>query len=300
MLIKKGSILSNIHSYLELQFYILSFADSQIKALQSAINTLPSGSISVKKASGKYHFFHCFNNNSHRQTKYLRNDNVASVMGKIHRRRRLEQSLRNWEEYRKIISEYSSSKLFELHKRADYIPCRSEVIIQDYFSFFSEDQKEAYLRESGKAIPKVQDSVSLILHNSNNVKLTLSEMPSTYGEGKVETADGEKVRSKTELIITEQLKAKGLEYYYEQGIVFNNNTLYPDFLIRHPVTKKFVIWEHCGLMNSGEYFEKWQRKIALYCKHEIRPCVNLVLIYEDDISVFNAKVIRDTIEYYFA
>ena len=299
-MMQKGSVMSIIHSYLELQFYILSFADSQIEELHSTIKTLPSGSISVIKDSGKYRFYHCFNNDSCRKKKYLSNDSVASVMGRIHRKSRLEHSLSCWTKFRKIISEDNSRKLLELYNNIEYIPCKSEDVILDYLSSFTEKQKKEYHRESGKELPKAEKYDSLILHNSNNMKLTLSEIPSKYGEGSIETADGEKVRSKTELIITEQLKAKGLEYYYEQGIVFNNNIIYPDFIIRHPVTKELLIWEHCGLMSSPEYFEKWQRKIAIYCKHGVRPCVNLVLTYEDDISAFNAKVIRDTIEYYFS
>lgn len=56
--------------------------------------------------------------------------------------------------------------------------------------------------------------------------------------------------------------------------------LYPDFMIRHPITGQYFYWEHFGMMDNPDYCKHACDKIKLYCQHGIIPSVNLILTYE--------------------
>ena len=57
-------------------------------------------------------------------------------------------------------------------------------------------------------------------------------------------------------------------------------TIYPDFVIRHPVTGEYYYWEHFGIMDEEDYRNHACKKINLYCKNEILPFVNLIMTFE--------------------
>ena len=283
-----------------MQIQIIEQANSQIKRLQSQIDTLPKGSLSVKFISGKYRFYHNITEQSKYEQKYLPKEVAASLAGKILKRQRLEQALRQWRKFRSIISDTIESKLKHL------MDTTSNCGLLEYgksitktLSHFDAKNQDLLLSEVDDKMPKITELNSIILHCSNDKQINLTDRVSKYEKGNITTADGFRVRSKSELIILEQLNSRVLEVYYEQGIIINNILCYPDFIIRHPVSKHFLIWEHCGLMSSQDYRDNWQKKMNTYYQNDIHPCSNLILTYEGNLSTFNAKTIKDTIDFYF-
>ncbi len=88
------------------------------------------------------------------------------------------------------------------------------------------------------------------------------------------TARGERVRSKSEVIIANQLHAAGIEYSYEPLVVINGKERYPDFVIEDDDSGEIYYWEHLGLMSDPQYRERWQRKREDYIAHGINPIEN--------------------------
>lgn len=84
------------------------------------------------------------------------------------------------------------------------------------------------------------------------------------------TARGEKVRSKSELIIADWLFNQGIPYRYEFPLTLwdpargREVTLHPDFTILDPVTRKCFYLEHFGMMDDEGYYRNAMEKIALY------------------------------------
>ena len=93
------------------------------------------------------------------------------------------------------------------------------------------------------------------------------------------TASGEKVRSKSEVILADRLAGNGLEYYYEPGILLGEQVFHPDFLIRLPGREDFVLWEHRGLTEAA-YLQSWNEKILLYRDQGILEGSNLFVSYD--------------------
>ena len=66
----------------------------QIAELTERINRLPKGYISQKTISGKVYFYHQWTENGKKQSKYLRDDEIAMLTAQIEERKRLQAALK--------------------------------------------------------------------------------------------------------------------------------------------------------------------------------------------------------------
>lgn len=107
------------------------------------------------------------------------------------------------------------------------------------------------------------------------------------------TQNGEKVRSKSEVIIADRLFSFGVPYVYESSLTLQEeNTsktfaMYPDFLVLNRRTGKQYWWEHFGMLDNPEYCEMCQRKIEIFAFNGIFPGENLIITTESSKHNFN-------------
>ncbi|MCY4532205.1 MAG: AAA family ATPase [Gammaproteobacteria bacterium] len=85
------------------------------------------------------------------------------------------------------------------------------------------------------------------------------------------TSRGEMVRSKSEVIIADQLANHDFEYGYEQPLTIDGVTKYPDFTIEDMESGLTFYWEHCGMLHVPSYRDRWEEKLKWYRNHDIRP-----------------------------
>lgn len=85
------------------------------------------------------------------------------------------------------------------------------------------------------------------------------------------TSRGEMVRSKSEVIIADQLANHGVEYGYEQPLTIEDVTKYPDFTIEDMESGSMFYWEHCGMLHVPSYRRRWEDKLEWYRAHGILP-----------------------------
>jgi ATP-dependent exoDNAse (exonuclease V) alpha subunit len=85
------------------------------------------------------------------------------------------------------------------------------------------------------------------------------------------TENGELVRSKSEWIIADKLRAAGIKYQYEQPLILDGVERYPDFTIRDEDAGTVWYWEHNGMLSNDEYRKRWERKEAAYRQEGILP-----------------------------
>ena len=76
-------------------------------------------------------------------------------------------------------------------------------------------------------------------------------------------------------------------------------TLFPDFTIRHPVSKEVYYWEHFGMMDDSAYSQKAFSKMQLYTRYGIIPSVNLITTYETKDNPLSIDTIEKVISNYF-
>lgn len=124
-----------------------------------------------------------------------------------------------------------------------------------------------------------------------------------YGENKIfETEQGDKVRSKSEVIIANMLYEyrKDILYKYERPIFIDKEgvvgKMFPDFTILNIYTGTITYYEHFGCLDDPVYAEACVKKINNYIRNGIMPGKNLVMTYESREHPLDIIVVRKTIE----
>ena len=113
------------------------------------------------------------------------------------------------------------------------------------------------------------------------------------------TDKGERVRSKSEVLIANALKSLGIPYKYEYPLYLNNGfTYHPDFKIVKMKNREIVYWEHFGKMDDPEYVDKVVRKLNAYAQNGIFPGKNLIVTFENNKRPLNLKMINLMIDQY--
>ena len=123
---------------------------------------------------------------------------------------------------------------------------------------------------------------------------------SKYAEKKtIRAKNGTRVRSKSEAIIMDLLESRGIPYRYEPVISLNDQSFYPDFLIRHPRTGKLYIWEHLGKTDDADYLNSNMEKIRRYILAGYLPSVDLIITWESQEHPLDIRYVSFLISYYF-
>ena len=113
------------------------------------------------------------------------------------------------------------------------------------------------------------------------------------------TMKGERVRSKSEVIIADMLSKEGIPYRYEYPLYIKGfGKIYPDFTVLNIKKREELLWEHFGMMDDAEYAEAAIRKIATYEQNGIYPGEKLILTYETRKNPINQRVINGLIEHF--
>lgn len=113
-----------------------------------------------------------------------------------------------------------------------------------------------------------------------------------------ETAEGTKVRSKSEVMIANELYYAGIPYRYECQHLINGSSYYPDFTIRNKRTGQMFIWEHFGLSTNRSYMTDTVNKLANYADAGLVHGKNFIMTYESDKMPLSITTIRLMIETY--
>ena len=113
------------------------------------------------------------------------------------------------------------------------------------------------------------------------------------------TDRGERVRSKSEVLIANTLNKNGIPYKYEFPLTLKNGiTIYPDFTVLKIKTRKTFLWEHLGMMDDMEYVRVAIRKLDSYRESDIYLGNDLLLTHETSKSPLTSTTIENTIRNY--
>ena len=123
-------------------------------------------------------------------------------------------------------------------------------------------------------------------------KMISEDVPEHY------TSLGERVRSKSEVMIADTLKQENIPYRYECPLSLGGKTVYPDFTILRTGDRETIYWEHLGMMDNPEYVQSALRKVRMYEEQGIYPGIRLILTMEIGFIPINITVIRRMIRMY--
>ncbi len=113
------------------------------------------------------------------------------------------------------------------------------------------------------------------------------------------TAKGERVRSKSEVIIADRLAAKGIPYRYECPLKVRKKTIHPDFTILRMSDRRILYHEHCGKMDDPDYKEDMVERVNDYSAVGIILGDRLFCTFESDNTPFDVRTIDRLIDMHF-
>ena len=171
-----------------------------------------------------------------------------------------------------------------------------------YLQYWSAEKKPCNLRVPDMEIQKtelllqrrtaLQQDCSLLQQHIQNIEkefpcfceqvsLPQSKTVPKDNQKPYPTLKGDFVRSKSEVIIANELYIAKISYEYEKPLYLKGyeHPFLPDFTIQ--LHDKTVYWEHCGLMSDEQYRTKWERKKRVYEKFGIAEWNrSLIVTYE--------------------
>ena len=112
------------------------------------------------------------------------------------------------------------------------------------------------------------------------------------------TKSGDRVRSKSEVMIADTLFDNKLLFKPEPALELGDKIVYPDFEIVHPVTHKLIWWEHFGMMDDPEYSYSAMKKLTEYARNGIVLGENLIVTYETAMAPLTHEMINDRLRCY--
>ena len=124
------------------------------------------------------------------------------------------------------------------------------------------------------------------------------------------TENNEHVRSKSEIIIADTLKAAGVPYRYEFPLLMDKNAedpdfpdydfcrLHPDFYCLNLRTRQEFAWEHFGMMDDPDYASRAAEKLQLYAENGFFPGKNLIITMETTKKQLSSKIMKEIITTY--
>lgn len=240
---------------------------------EKALACAPPGRLRINTSQGSPHYYHRIEPKDF-SGKYIRKKDMEFIKRLAQKEydqkvlSSVENELKGIEVYLRKTSHISPEEIFEvLHKERQKLVVPISISTQEYVSSWQN------MKYEGKGFE--EDAVEIY------------------------TAKGERVRSKSEVIIADMLEREGIPYRYEYPLKLKGwGVVYPDFTLLHKETRKEIYWEHLGMMDNPEYAENAIQKITLYEQNGIYPGEGLLLTYETRKTPINRKIVFRMIERY--
>lgn len=106
------------------------------------------------------------------------------------------------------------------------------------------------------------------------------------------TANGERVRSKSEILIADTLRRYNIPYKYEYPILLDGlGTVYPDFICLNVRKHKQYVWEHFGMMSVSDYADCAVNRMEKYILAGYYPGENSIMTFETASHPLNTRII---------
>jgi len=126
------------------------------------------------------------------------------------------------------------------------------------------------------------------------------EQSQKHPEGLIyNTLTGNRVRSKSEVMIDMLLFKNKIPFRYECLLQLGDISVFPDFTIRHPKTGETFYWEHFGMMDNPTYCKNTHIKLQNYTAYGIIPSIQLITTYETKEHPLMPDMVEQIIQYYF-
>lgn len=117
------------------------------------------------------------------------------------------------------------------------------------------------------------------------------------------SAKGERVRSRIEKIIADELYRRNIPYHYEMPLELRTSKnvtkiFRPDFTVINIRTGKRYIWEHLGMMDSYSYYNSTLSKLDVYEKNNLLIGRDVILTHDSGSALLSSRTVDEYIDAY--
>lgn len=231
----------------------------------------PEGHISIKNIHGKPYYYY---SKPGSKEKHLTNKDDELI------KQLLQKS-------------YSNSVLKAAKRELDAL----ETMLQIYPETLSEDIYENLPEARKKYVEPV------ILGDEQLARRWMSEpyvlKPFKNDAPVYKTIRGERVRSKSEVMIADRMYVRGVPYKYECPIMIDGKVIHPDFSSMRMSDHKIIYHEHCGMMDDPDYVNDLVERVNLYNQAGIVQGDRLTFSFETSDKPLDIRVIDRLIDEFF-
>ena len=230
-----------------------------------------------------------------------------------------------------VIKKNSSPQYYLREKSSDragkYISKSKESLISTYLQKSYDEKVLRLMLREHKALDKLLQTTNGINQSIQNVYSTYPEeikkivipidysdeqyasnwLEETYDKKSISdsydafvTDKGDKVRSKSELIIANALFRNNIPYKYECPLILKGGVLiHPDFTVLNVTKRKVIYWEHRGMMDDREYAKHTVSRLKDYMKNDIYLGDNLIITEETSNVPLTTSEIMKVVQHFF-
>lgn len=242
-----------------------------IESLERKLKLLPAGRLNIKHQNGKSYYYYVKANS---KEKYLSSDDALLIKQLLQKR------------YLKEVLKAAKNELLALSKMLNIYPAD---LPEEMFEKLPEE-----LRSGVEPI---------ILGNEQDAREWMEEpyvgKPFKDDAPVYMTIKGERVRSKSEVMLADRLFFRGVPYKYECPIMIDGIVIHPDFSIKRMSDNKLIYHEHCGRMDDPEYVNDLVERVNLYNQAGIMQGDRLTFSFETADKPLDNRVIDRLIDEFF-
>ena len=242
-----------------------------IENIEKKLKTLPEGWINVRYQNGKAYYYHA---------KYKSKDRFLAKGDEVLIRQLLQKY------YLKKVLKAAKNELAALSKM---------------LSLYPDDLPEELYEKLPEELRMGVEPV--ILGNEQDAREWMAEpfvgKPFKDDAPVYKTIKGERVRSKSEVMIADRMFFRGVPYKYECPIMIEGQVIHPDFTMKRMSDNKLIYHEHCGRMDDPEYVNDLVERVNLYNQAGIMQGDRLTFSFETADKPLDNRVIDRLIDEFF-
>ena len=238
------------------------------KRIDGKIKSLPEGKLKVKRYKGSVYYYQI---KSDSDTRYL-NRKDHKLTEDLLQKEYLEQVFMTIKQELSVLTELKKSY--------------PKLLAEDVYENLK-DERKAFVK------PIVLNDEQFV---RNWLESPYTRKPISKDVPIYMTLKGERVRSKSEMIIADRLFINQIPYKYECPVlVGENEIIHPDFTILRLSDRKIIYYEHCGRMDDPGYAEDMVDRANKFALAEIIQGKNLFYTFETSDKPLDVRVLDNMI-----
>lgn len=261
-------ILKEVTNMLDIILNRKELLSRTLDKLAEKIASLPEGSILIKHQKGTSHFIYY---KGSQKTEYLSKSDQKLIKNLAQKR------------YLKLAQKAAKQEAEALCKAIELYP---KTRMENVYDELPSELKEHAI----PLVPNDEQFAAKWQAEPFKPKPFKKDAPEFY------TMKGERVRSKSEVIIADRLYAKGIPYKYECPLRIGKEIIHPDFTILRMSDRKVLYHEHCGKMTDPGYTKDIPIRANKYISAGIFQGDRLFYTFESAECPLNVKDLDEFIE----